>query len=68
MSVLGLVGRRPVLREKNDVGSAWRRSITCKADVHARKATRTKHTRMLKTKECEACMQEDLAMIGLGFW
>jgi hypothetical protein len=66
----GPVGCRPVLREKHDVGGgcACRRSNTCKADMHAGKATCAKQTCMQKRKACEARMQEDLAMIGLGFW
>jgi hypothetical protein len=36
--------------------------------MHARKAARARHTHMQKRKACEARMQEEIAMIGLGFW
>jgi hypothetical protein len=53
--------------------------MTWEADAHAEEATRVRQTHMQekkhvqnrhmqKRKACEAHMQEDLAMIGLGFW
>jgi hypothetical protein len=77
----GPVRRRPSSGENHDVGEihwqekqhverrcACRKRSMCKADVHAGEATRARQTHMQKRKACEACMQEDLAMIGLGFW
>jgi hypothetical protein len=62
------VGNRSFFRENHNVGGACRRSNACKADTHAGKETHAKQTCMQKRKACEECMQEDLDMIGLGFW
>jgi hypothetical protein len=64
------LGTGPVLRKSNTckAGMHIGKANMCKADTHAGKATRARQTCMQKRKACEAHMQEDLAMIGLGFW
>jgi hypothetical protein len=81
MSVLGACWAQAQFGRKAHVGEiqlggkehvegrcTCRKRNTCKEDVHAGKAARARQTCMQKRKACEAHMQEDLAMIGLGFW
>jgi hypothetical protein len=58
MSVLGACWAQAHFGEKHDVGEIQL----------AGKEARGKKTHMQRRKACEAHMQEDLTMLGLGFW
>jgi hypothetical protein len=59
MSVLGACWVQPILGENHDVGEIQ----LAGKEAHMER----KHT-CKRRKACEARMQEDLTMLGLGFW
>jgi hypothetical protein len=65
MSVLGAVGAHAYFEEIPNFG---KERPNFGEEQLAGKATRARKSRMQRRKACKVCRQENLTMLGLGFW